>query len=190
MAKKINVKSGNASIEFDQGIQNLVDDLLSAALPETKKIIDSEFQKIFDNAKRNWPVRQAGYKDRFRATVEKMRQGRKASGKSTWTWKQALAVAHALEEKNQLKLADVPSKAISENSKAKLQKRFRIQGDELIIEIVNTAPYAWAIKAGRGSTGNTPYRKRVSNELLWKPVRKSADKIAQKLAADLMREIK
>ena len=190
MAKKIRVKSGDATVEIDSGIQDLVDDLLAAALPQTKKALETEFGKIFENAESNWPVRQAGYKDRFRATVEKMRKGRKASGKSEWSWKQASAVAHALEKKNRLKLEKVESKAISENSKGKLSRRISIQGDELIIAIVNSAPYAWSIKAGRGSTGNTAYKKRVANELLWKPVRKSADKIAQKLAADLMRELK
>lgn len=190
MAKKIIAKAGPATVEIDAGLQRMVEDLLAAALPETKKALETELGKIFENAERNWPVRQAGYKDRFRATVEKMRAGRKASGKSEWSWKQASAVAHALADENKLRLENVKSKAVSQDSKSKLRKQFRIVGDELVIEITNSAPYAWAIRAGKGSTGNTPYRKRVANELLWRPIRKSADKIAQKLAADLMREIK
>ena len=190
MAKKIITKHGDATVEIGSELEKMVEDLVAAALPETKKALDTELNVIFENAQRNWPVRQAGYKDRFRATVEDMRKKRNASGKSKWSWKQAMAVAHELEDRNELRLSKVESKVISENSKGKLTRHFTIQGDELIIEIRNSAPYAWAIRAGKGSTGNTPYRKRVANELLWRPVRKSADKIAQKLAADLMREIK
>ena len=80
----------------------------------------------------------------------------------------------------------------SKGSLQKLQKGLMIQGDDLIAFVRNNAPYAWAIKIGEKSKDSAGRSKitegrRLSNEVLWKPVRKSADEVAESLADDLMR---
>lgn len=54
----------------------------------------------------------------------------------------------------------------------------------------NTAEYAWAIRVGKNTRIDLPLGARVSNELLWKPVKKLADPIAEALANEIMRLIK
>jgi len=56
--------------------------------------------------------------------------------------------------------------------------------------IRNTAEYAWAIKVGVNTKIDLPLGARVSNELLWKPVKKLADPIAEALANEITKLIK
>ena len=60
---------------------------------------------------------------------------------------------------------------------------------ELIGVVGNTAPYAWAIRVGKDTqdTGLTT-KKRLSNELLFKPVKKKADAIAETLALEITKK--
>lgn len=189
MAKKITAKAGGAEVEISSDFNRLIDDLLSAALPETKKAIDEELTRIYNNAVKNWPVRMVRpftERDKFYAQIAKEEK----KGKSK---KQSFAISKSMKERGTLPPPRPFTPKVSkksENSRAKLKKGIRIEGDEIVAFIENRAGYAWAIKAARDSVGNVPYKKRVANELLWKPIRKSADKIAQKLAADITRKVK
>ena len=62
-----------------------------------------------------------------------------------------------------------------------------VTSDELIGFVRNTAPYAWAIRTGTYTLNNLAYGTRTSNELLWAPVRKAGNKLANVLADDLLR---
>ena len=80
----------------------------------------------------------------------------------------------------------------SKGSVQKLQKGILIEGEDLVAFVRNTAPYAWAIKIGeksKDSFGRSKIQegRRLSNEVLWKPVKRSADEVAEALADDLMR---
>lgn len=67
---------------------------------------------------------------------------------------------------------------------------FEQSGDKMIVRgyVENYAPYAWAIKASKKREGG-PVKpgRRVANELLVKPARKAADRVAEALAEDLLK---
>ena len=189
MAKKITVKAGGAEVQVSDDLNKLVEDLLSKALPETKKALEAELERVYDNAVKNWPVRMNRpftERDKFYAQIAKERK----LGKSK---KQAYAIAASMKERGTLPpprpFTPTVSKE-SKNSRGKLRRGIRIESGEIVAFVENDAEYAWAIRAARDSVGNVPYKKRVSNELLWKPIWKSSDKIAKKLAEDLTRSIK
>jgi len=80
----------------------------------------------------------------------------------------------------------------SKNSRDKLYVEMAITPNFELIGIVgNKAEYAWAIKVG-GDAQKTRLSegKRLSNELLFKPVKKSSDKIASTLADEITKQIK
>ena len=140
MGNKIFVRSGNATIEASPELTNLVETLLSKALPETKKQMTRSLNRVYDNAKKNWLIRAKR----------------------------------------------------SKGSINQLQKGIMIEGDDLVGFIRNNAQYAWAIKIGEKSNtsaGRSSLQegKRLSNEVLWKPIKRSADEVAESLADDLMR---
>ena len=85
--------------------------------------------------------------------------------------------------------ADWPVRAKrSKNSRGKLGMGVRLSADGSVIAYIdNTAEYAWAIRAGKDSETSVPFGKRVSDELLWKPSKKIADKIAKSLADELFK---
>lgn len=145
MANKIFVRSGNAIVEASPELNNLVETLLRKALPETKRELLKNIDRVYEEAKKNWIVRQ----------------------------------------KN------------SKGSINQLQKGILIEGEDIVGFIRNNAPYAWAIKIGlekpsktsSGAISSIGEGKRLSNELLWKPIQKSADSVAEALANDLMRTL-
>ena len=80
----------------------------------------------------------------------------------------------------------------SKNSRDKLYVELAITPNFELIGIVgNKAEYAWAIKVGKDAQGSRLSEgKRLSNELLFKPVKKSSDKIASTLANEITKQIK
>lgn len=81
----------------------------------------------------------------------------------------------------------------SKNSWNKFERGIRISRGNIEVFLKNTAPYSWAIKIGVDATNASgggifiPQGKRVAQELMVKPLRKSSKKIAKKLADDLVR---
>lgn len=80
----------------------------------------------------------------------------------------------------------------TKDSKSKVYAEITISPQkELLIKIGNTAEYAWAIKVGdRSKRTNVREGKRLSNELLWKPIRKESTKIAKFIADDTLNLLK
>lgn len=73
----------------------------------------------------------------------------------------------------------------SQNSKGKIYSEVYITPNlEIAARLGNSAPYAWAIRVGVRSETNLPMKKQISNELLFKPMKKQSDKIAEVLARD------
>ena len=85
--------------------------------------------------------------------------------------------------------ADWPVRAKgSKNSRGKLSMGVRLSSDGSVIAYIeNTAEYAWAIRAGKDSDTTVPFGKRVADELLWKPSKKSANRIAKSLTDELFK---
>ena len=79
----------------------------------------------------------------------------------------------------------------SKDSKSKIYSEIYITPNlEIAARIGNKAPYAWAIRVGVRSETNLPMKKRISNELLFKPMKKQSDKIAEVLARDTTKLMK
>lgn len=80
----------------------------------------------------------------------------------------------------------------SKGSREKLYVELAITPNFELIGIVgNKAEYAWAIKVGKDTQDSRLTEgRRLSNELLFKPVKKSSDKIASTLADEIAKQIK
>lgn len=80
----------------------------------------------------------------------------------------------------------------SKDSKGKLERGITLDVSDGSIYgyIRNSAEYAWAIKVGKNTRINLPLGARVSNELLWKPLRKQADPIAKAVADEIEKQLK
>ena len=70
----------------------------------------------------------------------------------------------------------------SQNSRAKIYSEIIVSTNfEIIARIGNDADYAYAIKVGARTKIDLPLGRRVSNELLWKPVKKQTNRIVDTL---------
>ena len=56
--------------------------------------------------------------------------------------------------------------------------------------VENTAPYAWAIKAGPTSNTNIPAGKRLAAVVLWDPARRGVDKVIERIANETIKRIR
>ncbi len=83
-------------------------------------------------------------------------------------------------------------KSKSKDSKNKLERGITLDlsTGEIYGYIRNMAEYAWAIKVGKNTRIDLPLGARVSNELLWKPVRKLANPLAKIIADEIQRLLK
>lgn len=163
---------------------DLVNDLLSKVAPNAKKLIEKEFEQIYQNAYNNWPVRKIE-KPKTETGIIRQVARQMVKDRRDWSFKQALAVAYDLKSRNRLIVGEI-ERDKSKMSKEKLYVGIKLN-DKSEIEFVvgNTAPYAWAIKIGADSDSSLPLGARVSNEYLWKPAKKQADKIADAIGNDL-----
>ena len=76
-----------------------------------------------------------------------------------------------------------------EDSRNQIEIGFRIiPPNTLEGFILNSAPYAWAIKSGERSQTSVPKGKRVADVLLWKPLRTKADKMAKEIANRILKK--
>lgn len=76
----------------------------------------------------------------------------------------------------------------SQDSKNQIEIGFRIiPPNTLEGFILNSAPYAWAIKSGDRSVTSVPKGKRVADILLWKPIRTKADKLGKEIANRILK---
>lgn len=79
----------------------------------------------------------------------------------------------------------------SKNSREKFQLGFRIIPPNTIHAFLeNTAAYAWAIRAGKGSKTTVREGLRVSDVLLVRPLKKRAKNITEKTANEFIRKVR
>lgn len=78
----------------------------------------------------------------------------------------------------------------SKNSKSQIKTAITTKQMVVTGSISNSAEYAWAIKAGATSDTSVKKGKRIADELLYKPIKKASDKIAKKVADELMNTIR
>lgn len=83
-------------------------------------------------------------------------------------------------------------KSRSKHSKEKLQRGITLDISNGTVSgfIRNDAEYAWAIKVGKNTNINLPLGTRVADDLLWKPIAKLADPIAQAVAKEIAKNLK
>lgn len=79
----------------------------------------------------------------------------------------------------------------SKDSRGKLYSEIMITSNfELLGVVGNKADYAWAIRVGKDTQRSSVAKgKRLSNELLFKPVKKESDHIAEILANEIAKKI-
>tara|TARA_Y100001938_G_C7820109_1_gene296186 strand:- start:83 stop:496 length:414 start_codon:yes stop_codon:yes gene_type:complete len=78
----------------------------------------------------------------------------------------------------------------SKGSGKKITTTIKTKNNLVIGSIANSAPYAWAIKAGENSKTNVKRGKIVADVLFYQPAIKAADKIAKNVANGLMNNVK
>ena len=79
-----------------------------------------------------------------------------------------------------------PSKQ-TKRSIDKLKFNVSIQGGSIVGSVSNLADYAWAIKVGERSETFLPLNTNISNELLWKPVKKLNKQLSEKLLDEIIK---
>ena len=184
MARKIETKTGNVSAILSGSGFEYVDKLLDKVAPNTKRLLENELEIILENARREWLIR--GEKP---LSVQQRKD--KTFAAMTNTGKYKAAQAKIIIEKMELagrftSDKDFKKSRKSRNSKEKLEMNITVnQKFEIVATLSNSAPYAWAIKVGENSDTTVPYGKRLANELLWKPTKKIANKIAESLADEI-----
>lgn len=192
MGRKIKVKQGNMSIDVDSTAQDIFLDVLKALPGETVKILEDTTDEIYKDAYQVWPVQQPVSTDtlsedgKVRLTARNI-----AKTDSDYNLKRAMAASYKMQRLGTLRPPDFRIK--SKGSKEKLYTAFVFAEGSLESVVGNTAPYAWAIKVGVDT--DLPYAlgARVSNELLWKPAKKKANRVAEELAdaaTDIARKVK
>ncbi len=182
---KIKVKSGNATVEMDPAATKIFTDVMEQAAPKTIAVLTQTIDDIYDDAYRVWPVRQTRNLSE-RALIA--RAAREIEKDADFDTARAYAVANALYRSGDLQVDTTSSK--SQDSKNKLYTELTIQGDDIFARVGNFAPYAWAIKVGQNT--DLPYAlgTNVSNELLWKPAKRKANKIVRVLAKEMTTIVK
>jgi hypothetical protein len=101
----------------------------------------------------------------FRAEIEKEMKALEAEAKNQWL----------VREKN------------SRGSKNKFKVEIVSSQGKIIGRVINTAEYAWAIKVGKKSNSRLSAGVRLADSVLWKPMKKTSDKLTKALIDDLMK---
>ena len=78
----------------------------------------------------------------------------------------------------------------SQGSKGKIQTDLKRQGMTVEGSISNSAEYAWKIRAGADSRTNVARGKRIAEELLYKPSVKASNRIAKRLADQIVGKLR
>tara|TARA_R100000664_G_C2700508_1_gene101021 strand:- start:16 stop:441 length:426 start_codon:yes stop_codon:yes gene_type:complete len=77
----------------------------------------------------------------------------------------------------------------SKDSKSKITGGVRLIPPNTIEGFVgNSAPYAWAIKAGRESDTSVQAGERVADALIWSPMRQKSDRLAVQIAEKIIKK--
>jgi hypothetical protein len=197
------IRVGQTSAEFSVSSERLFTSILRRIAPDTADALQDGIEQLEREARRQWPVRKIGRTetdDELLALKEQQDQLRLKG----YSARRAKAAARDMLRRGRL---DVPRlseaeraqqrETISKGSIDKFRTSIRIVGTgEVEASITNTAPYAWAIRMGVDSTtaGGAPIfmplGRRVANELLWKPAKRQADKVAEVVADELVHNMR
>lgn len=178
----IRVRAGNTEIKASSDLDDMADQILSRTIPETKKRIESAINRIYESAYKNWPVSNK----KISATQLVFANAAKLQKKGI-DRKQAIAISFHKLRTGELKRKKSFDISTTEHSKEKLEKGFIIDTatNEIVGFVRNLAQYAWAIKVGVNSDLPLPLGANVSNELLWKPLKKDSNQIVKIIADEI-----
>lgn len=154
-----NFKSGKATVSIQEDMHAMFLGFLKTVAPGAEAIMDAELKRIEKEARLNWPKRKPILRRDKQGTIVK-------------TQKTTL------------------------ESYKKFKRGIKVGADgKLIIFLKNTAPYSYMIKYGVDSENYRrqdillPQGRRVADETLIKPHRKTANKVAKALGEDLMKRV-
>jgi len=190
MTKKIKVKNGNMSIEVDETSKTIFTDILDSLPGDTIKILQQTTEDIYKDAYAVWPVQKPittqnlTEEGKVRTTARNINKQDKAA----YSLKRAFAASYKMQKLGILQIPEFSIK--SKGSKDKLYTGFVFSGDSIEAVVGNSAPYAWAIKVGVDT--DLPYSRgtRVANELIWKPMRNSTNRVVTSLSKELTQSAK
>lgn len=167
MSKKKTIRGTKGEMKIINPLDDAVLNLLKLAIPEAYEEFVKVLKEIEDNAKNNWIVRQPVKPVRDKeGNIKQTKEGKPRIRKQP------------------------PSKRSID--KFKIGQRIN-QAGEIEVFLENTAPYAWAIKAGIDSRGDNgkeiqkKVKKRIANELMVKPLRKNTNKLVKVYTDSLMK---
>lgn len=184
---KIRVKVGKTEIVASSELEEMTNQILTKTIPETKKTIELAIDKIYQEAFDEWPVsdKNRGFKELVFINAARLQ-------KKGMDRKQAIAVSFEKLRMGELKKRVSSSREMRGHSRDKLERGFIIDtaSSEIVGYIRNMAQYAWAIKVGVNSDSTLPLGANVSNELLWKPLRKESNRIVKTIADEIELNLK
>ena len=151
--------SGNATVTIQEDMQDMFMGFLKTVAPGAEAIMDTELKRIEKQAVREWPKRKPQIR-------------RDSEGKVVF------------------------SKKTSLESYKKFKRGMSVDANgNFIVFLKNTAPYSYIIRYGVDSENwrrqdiIQPTGRRVANETLIKPHRKTANRVVKALANDLMKRV-
>lgn len=154
-----NYKSGNATVTIQEDMQDMFLGFLKTVAPAAEAIMTEELQRIEKEAVKDWPKRKPQIR-------------RNADGDIVFSRKTSL------------------------ESYKQFKRGMKIDSNgNFIVFLKNTAPYSYVIKYGVDSENwrrqdiIKPQGKRVADETLVKPHRKTANKVVKALANDLIKRV-
>lgn len=151
--------SGKATVQIQEDMQEMFVGFLKLVAPSAEAIMDKELKRIEKQAMMDWPKRKPIIR-------------RNSEGDITSAVK------------------------VSKESYKRFKRGIKVDAHgKIIVFLRNTAPYSWAIKYGEDSENwrrqdiIKPQGKRVANETLVKPHRKTANKVVKALGEDLVKKV-
>jgi hypothetical protein len=154
-----NYTRGNATVTIQQDMQDMFMGFIHTVAPNAGKIMEEELQRIEKQAVRDWPKRKPQIRTDAEGNVVFFRKTSKES------WK-------------------------------KFERGMKVDANgNFIVFLKNTAPYSYVIKYGVDSENYQsqdivqPQGRRVADETMVKPHRKTANRVVKALADDLMKRV-
>ena len=196
------VKSGTTELRFSQDQREFFTGFLRKIAPETAEILEATVDELEADAKSQWPVRMQSKDRSEQERIAVAQQALKLERKG-YSRRRAKAAANDMLERGTLDVTRLSNEQRQELRESR-SKRSIDQFDTSIrnsptgmveATVRNNAPYAWAIKMGidsktaGGAPIFLPLGSRVSNELLWKPAKRQAKKIANTVANEITKAI-
>lgn len=196
------IKSGQTQVNFSQDQTEFFTSFLRKIAPETAEILEATIKDLEQEAKKQWPVRHQS-NDRSDDERLAVAQQVKKLQQQGYTRSRARAASNNMLQRGQLNVGQLSDRERQQIREAKSKRsidRFETTltispSGQVDAAVKNTAPYAWAIKMGidsRTAGGGPiflPLGTRVSNELLWKPAKKQAKKVASVVADEITKLI-